>query len=127
MKVALIARKTLFTVEGGDTVQIRQTARHLCALGIVADIRLTNEVIAYDQYDLLHFFNIIRPADIHHHIRKSGKPFAVSPILIDYNEFDQTYRIGPSAILLKHLPSGLTEYAKTIGRFIAGRDGIASL
>jgi hypothetical protein len=44
-------------------VQAVQTARHLQALGVVADVKLSNEVIDYNQYDLLHFFNIIRPAD----------------------------------------------------------------
>ena len=64
MRVVFITRATLYSVKGGDTLQVLQTARHLEELGIQVDIRLTNERISYDQYDLLHFFNIIRPADI---------------------------------------------------------------
>src|ERR1700754_4165890 len=82
LKVALIARSTLYTVQGGDSFQVKQTARHLQQLGIDADIRLTNEKIDYGTYDLLHFFNIIRPADILYHIRQSDVPFVVSTLLI---------------------------------------------
>jgi len=31
---------------------------------VYVDILLTNQTIDYSQYDLLHFFNIIHPADI---------------------------------------------------------------
>src|ERR1700749_4989904 len=86
IKVAMIVRSTLYTVQGGDTIQALQTARSLCAEGITVDIKLTNEQIDYNSYHLLHFFNITRPADILYHIRKSTLPFVVSTILINYSE-----------------------------------------
>src|SRR5215470_17044460 len=103
MKVAIITRSTLHTVKGGDTYQVIRTAEGLKNLGITADIKLTNELIAYDQYDLLHFFNIIRPADILYHIHKSNKPFVVTPIFVDYSEFDKYHRGGLLGIIARFL------------------------
>lgn len=122
MKIAFIARSTLFSIPGGDTVQIKETARNLILLGIQVDVLLTGQQINYSKYDLLHFFNITRPADILHHINKSKKPFVVSPIFVDYSEFDSAHRKGISGIILRNLSSYKIEYAKTIGRWMLGRD-----
>ena len=80
MKVAFITRATLHTVKGGDTIQVLQTAKQLVQLGFSVDVKLTHEEINYAYYDLLHFFNITRPADILFHIQKAGKPFVISTI-----------------------------------------------
>ena len=125
MKVALIARSTLYTAPGGDTVQAVQTAKHLNAMGIMAEVRLTNEKIVYQNYDLLHFFNLIRPADILYHSQKAGKPFVVSTILVDYSEYDKQHRKGVGA-LFTYLPSNSIEYIKTIARWLLGRDQLSS-
>src|ERR1700712_690373 len=122
IKVLMIARATLYKVPGGDTVQINQTAKELTAIGVSADIKLTDEPIDYNNYDLLHFFNLIRPADILYHIKKDNKPFVVSPILVDYSKFDMQHRKGISGLLFKFLSAHGIEYAKTIGRWILGRD-----
>ena len=126
MKVAIITRSTLNIVPGGDTVQAVQTARHLADMGIAAEIRLCNEVIDYRQYDLLHFFNITRPADILYHSKKSGKPFVVSTILVNYSEYDQHHRKGIGN-LFSFLPFDKIEYLKTIARWLLGKDHLASL
>jgi glycosyltransferase involved in cell wall biosynthesis len=122
MKVAFIARATLYSARGGDTLQVTETARHLSQLGIEVDIKLTHEPIDYSKYDLLHFFNIIRPADILCHVRKSGKPFAVTTLLIDYSGYDQHHRKGLYGFIGRLLPSGATEYWKTLARYLLGRD-----
>ncbi|HXB90915.1 MAG TPA: glycosyltransferase family 4 protein, partial [Puia sp.] len=122
MQVAFIVRATLYTVQGGDTQQVTQTARHLEQLGVGVDIRLTHEDIDYRKYDLLHFFNIIRPADILCHIRNSHKPFVVSPLLIDYSAYDKHHRKGFAGFLFKMLPSDTIEYLKTLARYAMGRD-----
>jgi glycosyltransferase involved in cell wall biosynthesis len=126
MKVAFITRSTLYTVPGGDTVQAVQTARQLANIGIDIEILLSNEAIAYDQYDLLHFFNIIRPADILYHSKKAKKPFVVSTILCSYEEYDQQHRkgLGP---LFSYLSADKIEYLKTIARWLLGRDHLSSL
>ncbi|MDB5109056.1 MAG: hypothetical protein JWR67_170 [Mucilaginibacter sp.] len=126
MKVAIIARSTLYAVPGGDTVQAVQTAKQLEIIGITTEIRLSNELIAYEQYDLLHFFNIIRPADILYHSRKSRKPYVVSTILCNYSEYDKYHRKGLS-ILFSNLSADSIEYLKTIARWLLGKDHLSSL
>lgn len=127
MQVVFIARSTLYSVPGGDTFQVMETARHLEQLGIRVDIRLTHEAIDYERYDLLHFFNLIRPADILCHTRRSGKPFAVSTLLVDYSGFDRNYRKGITGAIFKRLPSDTIEYIKTLGRFVKGKDRLMTI
>lgn len=127
IKVAMIARSTLYTAKGGDTVQALETARSLIAHGISVDVKLTDEDIDYNNYDLLHFFNITRPADMLCHINRSGKPFVVSTILIDYSEYDKYYRKGISGMLFRLLPADSIEYLKAISRKLKGNDKLMSL
>jgi len=125
IKVAIIARSTLFTVPGGDTVQAVQTAMHLAEMEVWADIKLSSEAIDYSLYDLLHFFNIIRPADILYHSRQARKPYVVSTILVDYSEYDKHHRKGLGA-LFSYLPGNSIEYIKTMARWLLGRDHLSS-
>jgi glycosyltransferase involved in cell wall biosynthesis len=122
MKVAMISRSSLFTSKGGDTIQVQQTARHLKELNVSVEIRLAREKINYREYDLLHFFNLARPADILRHIEKSATPFVVTPLLIDYSEFDQHFRKGISGKIFRHLSAGQIEYFKKIARFFKGQE-----
>jgi glycosyltransferase involved in cell wall biosynthesis len=127
MKVAMISRSSLFTSKGGDTIQIQQTARHLKELNVSVEIRLANEKINYQEYDLLHFFNLTRPADILRHSEKSKIPFVVTPLLIDYSEFDQQYRKGISGKIFQYLSAGQIEYFKNVARFFKGQETAISL
>ena len=126
MKVAFITRSTLYSVPGGDTIQIVQTACQLAQLQIDAEIVLANQEIIYDNYDLLHFFNITRPADILYHSKKSKKPFVVSTILCDYSEYDKHHRKGIGA-LFSWLPGDSIEYVKTIARWLLGKDHLSTI
>lgn len=126
MLIAFITRSTLYSVSGGDSIQVMQTARHLRMLGIGVDIRLTTDEIDYSRYDLLHFFNIIRPADMLYHIRRSGKPYVVSTLLIDYSAYDKHHRGGLSGFACRFLTSNGIEYLKTIARYLLGRDSLRS-
>ncbi|MGY3215256.1 glycosyltransferase family 4 protein [Mucilaginibacter sp. HD30] len=125
MNVAIIARSTLYSVPGGDTVQAVQTAKQLNMLGINATIKLSNKDIKYAQYDLLHFFNLIRPADILHHSKKAAKPFVISTILVDYSEYDKYYRKGVG-VIFNYLTGNSIEYLKTMARWALGRDHLAT-
>jgi glycosyltransferase involved in cell wall biosynthesis len=125
MKVAFITRSTLFDVPGGDTVQVVQTARHLEQSGITADIKLSKDEIDYADYDLLHFFNLTRPADILYHSKRSGKPFVVSTILCNYAEYDKYHRKG-AGVIFRFLPANSIEYLKTIARWVLRKDHLAS-
>jgi glycosyltransferase involved in cell wall biosynthesis len=126
MKVALITRSTLYTVRGGDTVQVVQTAQQLIELGVDVNILLSNEQIDYAKYNLLHFFNITRPADILYHGKKSGKPFVVSTILCNYSEYDKHHRKG-IGMLFSFLPADSIEYIKTMARWLMGKDHLSSI
>jgi glycosyltransferase involved in cell wall biosynthesis len=115
----------MYTVPGGDTVQAVQTALALASIGVEADILLSNQTIVYDKYDLLHFFNITRPADILYHSQRTKKPFVVSTIMCDYSEYDKNHRKGIIS-LFSYLPQNTVEYLKTTARWLLGRDHLAS-
>src|SRR5882672_6815254 len=126
MRIAFIIRSTLCDVPGGDTIQVLQTAKHLQESGVGVTIYLTNASIDYSRYDLLHFFNITRPSDILFHITKTNKPFVVSPILVDYSEYDRKYRKGFSGFLLQYFSADTNEYIKTVSRWLKGKDALRS-
>ena len=126
MKVAFITRSTLDKAPGGDTIQIKQTAKQLRNLGVQVDILPTTLKIDYSLYDLLHFFNIARPADILHHIYKSKKPFVLSPVFIDYGEYDRYHRKGITGIIFRMFSPAANEYFKTIGRWLLQKDSLRS-
>lgn len=121
-----IARATLYKDRGGDTTQVLGTADHLRRQNIAVDVRLTNEDIDYAGYDLLHFFNIIRPADILKHIRLSGKPYVVSTIFVDYSEYDKRARTGPVRLLFRLLSGDLIEYLKVVARMLVNGEKVVS-
>ena len=126
MKVAFISRATLYSDKGGDTMQLVQTADQLRSLGIGVDIFLADQKPDYTAYDLLHFFNIIRPDDILPHIGRAKKPFAVSTIFVDYSEYEKKARQGPSAFLFKFLSPYFIEYLKVLARFLVNGEKIKS-
>lgn len=125
MIVAFISRATLYTSPGGDTKQLDLTAQNLRKMGVSVDVYLTYETIDYSQYDLLHFFNIIRPADIMKHTRLSGKPYVVSTIFVEYGTVQQ--QIGMAQSILKKIFSddGL-EYIKAVARAVKNGEKIVS-
>ena len=118
----MISRSTLFSSLGGDTVQVVETAKELRKLGLTVDVKLTHEQINYNEYDLLHFFNIGRPADILRHVKKSNVPYVLSTIFVDYAEFDRGHRDGMSGLVLKPFSSHGIEYIKTLSRWLRGSD-----
>jgi len=117
MKVAFITRSTLYSAPGGDTIQAQSTAKYLMQQGIEVDIKLASDQIDYPRYQILHFFNIIRPADMLLHIRRSGKPYVVSTNFVDYSD-------TPGK--LSNLPANTTEYLKAIARWMRGTDKLVS-
>jgi glycosyltransferase involved in cell wall biosynthesis len=126
MRIAFISRPTLFTGKGGDTVQISNTAMQLRKLGLEIDICLSDEKIEYSKYDLLHFFNIIRPDNILPHITRSGLPFVVSTIFVDYSEYEKKARKGFLSAIFRIMPPDFIEYLKTIARALVSGEKIKS-
>ncbi|MNQ33540.1 D-inositol-3-phosphate glycosyltransferase [compost metagenome] len=125
MKILMIARKTLHTSPGGDTIQINSTAKYLRLLNVHVDICVENQEIDYEKYDLMHFFNIIRPDDILPHILKTNLPFVVSTIFVDYSEYEKN-RGGILGTLANIFSSDKIEYIKAIARFFKNGDAINS-
>ncbi len=120
----MISRATLFSLPGGDTMQINKTAEYLRDKGVLIDIKLANDTIDYSRYDLIHFFNIIRPSDILGHIKKSKLPYIVSPI---YVEFDNIEKLngGLRGLLYKVFGSDGIEYIKTLARLYKNAEQIS--
>jgi len=125
MKILFLARATLYSVYGGDTVQMVSTAKYLQKLGVSVDIKLSCEEIDYSKYDLLHFFNIIRPADILNHIKKSKKPYVVSTIFLDQSESLKSSK-GIRAIFGRYFSADQMEYIKAIARWMKNGEAIQS-
>ena len=127
LRIAFISRATLFSSPGGDTKQLEMTALYLRQLGVEVDVFLTTADIDYGKYDILHFFNIIRPADIIYHIKKSKKPYAVSTIFLDYGEYEKNARTGFVGWIYKMFSEDNIEYIKVIARRIKNRERIRSI
>ena len=127
LSILFISRASLFTVKGGDTVQIIKTAAALRRAGLSIDIKLCNEKnIDYRCYDLIHFFNIRHPADILLHIKKSNLPYVISTIYVDYaNPVIQKTK-GIRNHILNLFTSDAQEYIKTIGKAILQNEKIIS-
>lgn len=126
MKVAIISRATLYSVPGGDTRQMVETAKYLRKEGITVDIFATNGEIDYASYDLLHFFNITRPADIIKHVKQSHKPFVISPIFVAYDKINEQGKGGLLKIASKLLTADGLQYLKSIGRWLLNGEKIVS-
>ncbi|MDI9319167.1 MAG: glycosyltransferase family 4 protein [Phycisphaerales bacterium] len=129
MNILFISRATLYEVKGGDTIQIIKTAEELKKLGVNVDIVLTNtRNINYSQYDLVHFFNLIRPSDIIYHIDQCKLPFVVSSIYLLYDDFENNDSVKSlKNLILKPLNAAQREYVKVIARSIINKERIVSL
>lgn len=126
MKVMMIARSTLLTSPGGDTTQIEKTAKYLRELGVEVDIKLSDESLSYESYDLLHFFNIIRPDDILPHVQQTKTPFVISTIFVDYYEYEKKNRGGVLKLMNTVFDRDQIEYIKTLARSVKNGDKIKS-
>jgi glycosyltransferase involved in cell wall biosynthesis len=126
LRVLMIARPNLYSVPGGDTVQINETAKALRAMQVEVDIIVSGN-IDYSRYDLIHFFNIIDPEDILGHIFKSNLPYVVSTIYVDYREYDRKYRVGAVGKLSRILSRDTIEYLKTLAKFVFKKESVSTI
>jgi glycosyltransferase involved in cell wall biosynthesis len=121
----MLSRATLFSSPGGDTVQMEATCEYLKKLGVEVDIKLSTDKISYDDYDLIHFFNIFRPADLLSHIKQTDRKLLISTIYVDYNETEKKSN-GIRGLLSKLLNKFQMEYIKTLARMIFSKEKIIS-
>ncbi|MDG1347934.1 MAG: glycosyltransferase family 4 protein [Crocinitomicaceae bacterium] len=124
MKVLFVNRNSSFSVPGGDTVQMEGTAKYLRELGITVEIYHKDTKIDYADFQLIHFFNITRPAEILEHTSKSNLPYVVSTIFVDYTFYKVQTPLKPRGIVTRIFgPDGL-EYFKTVAKHFLGKEKI---
>ncbi|MFA5644977.1 MAG: glycosyltransferase [Candidatus Ratteibacteria bacterium] len=118
MKVLMQSRTTLFSVPGGDTVQLMQTADALRRKGVKVDISSGLEP-DLQGYDIVHLFNFMRPQETWiqcRNAKKQGKKVLLSTIFGEYDEFEKKTRKGISGVLIRNLRRSHIEYVKVAGR-----------
>lgn len=126
LKVAFIARSSLHTDSGGDTVQILKTAEELRKLKVQVDVFLAHEKVDASKYDLLHLFNVIRPADFLKYLSQKKTPIALSTIYVNYAETDKLIRKDTLGKLAKIFGANALEYFKTIAKWLLKGERIES-
>lgn len=126
MRVALISRSSMYSIKGGDTIQVLKTAEQLNKLAVKADVFRACDKIPYEQYDLIHYFNIIRPSDHLYHIKKSKKPYVVSTIYVDYTDFDNNRSNRFHKLALGLMGQARSEYIKNLYRYTKKQDELVS-
>ena len=118
MTVLFQSRKTLFTVPGGDTVQILKTREYLERSGVKVEISTELEP-DLSRFDVVHLFNLTRPQEVFLqalNAKKQGKKAVLSTIYVSYSEFERKARRGIARLLMKLLAPGQMEYLKVAGR-----------
>lgn len=99
MKILFLARSDIYTVSGGDTVQIENTARELGKLGVTVDVA-TRLNVDIEKYDLVHVFQLDWIPETYFYIKKAKgctKPIVLSPIHhaeYEVKKFDDIYAFG---------------------------------
>lgn len=120
MKILFLSRKTLFSVFGGDTVQVLKTAEALRRKGVLVDVSTELEPDLCG-YDLVHVFNLTRPQETAlqvAHAKKRGCPIALSTIYLNYEEYERKARGGMVQKMAQRLSGGQIEYLKILGRAV---------
>lgn len=118
------SRTSLFNVPGGDTIQILKTRDYLNKIGIEVNISTELEP-NLDGYDLVHLFNLIRPQEVYLQARNSkkhNKKVVLSPIYVDYTEYEKKGRDGFARLIFKNLSTRQIEYLKVLARAIKNKE-----
>lgn len=124
MNVLFQSRNSLFVDHVGDTTQVLKTKEYLEKNGIKVDISLELEPDV-SKYDLVHIFNFTRPQEAFIQARNAKryhKKVVVSPIFVDYSEYDKKGRGGIIKVLFKLLKKNQIEYFKILGKAIVTRE-----
>lgn len=120
MKVLFQSRSTLFTVPGGDTVQLMKTAESLRRLGITVEISTELEPSLVG-YDLVHLFNLMRPQEVYvqaANAKRQGRRVALSTIYGLYTEYERKARPGLAGFVSRNVSSWQVERLKVMARVV---------
>jgi len=127
LNILMLGRANLFTHKGGDSIQVEKTALYLNKLqGINVTVKTVDEQVDYSKFDLLHLFNISRPADLLGIIKKSNVPYVISTIYIDYTEAEKNHPSFIRRVLSNILSSDNLEFLKAVLRIIKGQDKLTT-
>lgn len=124
MKILFQSRKTLFSVPGGDTVQLLKTAEGLRAKGCQVDVSTELEP-DLTGYDIVHLFNLMRPQEVYLqalNAKRQGKYVALSTIYGPYIEYERNARGGLAGVIARLLPHASLEYLKVLARALRNRE-----
>ncbi len=118
MRILMLSRRSSIKTIGGDTFQVRALARELLRLGCDVTVDFSGK-FSPENFDLVHLFNIDRPQDIFSCARKAKKrnrPLILTPIFVDYREFDERGRLGFSGKVAGKVGAEWTARAKVFVR-----------
>jgi len=124
VKVLFQSRSTLFSVPGGDTVQLLKTEEFLRGLGIAVEISTELEP-ALEGYDLVHLFNLMRPQEVYlqaANAKRQGRPVVLSTIYGLYTEYERKARTGMAGFVARHASPWQVERLKVVARAFTNRE-----
>lgn len=124
--VLMIIRSDAYETPGGDTTQVLMTAKYLREAGVTVDVRLAGDWSHLERYDILHFFNIIRPDDILPFLKNWNKSVCISTIFVEYSSYEKNSRRGLMGYFFRILAPGQIEYVKAIARWVVRGQKIKS-
>lgn len=119
MRILMQARVSLFTVPGGDTVQVVETMRALRRMGADADVSVEPNADPRG-YDIVHLFNLGRVQETARYARRAARahvPMVLSPIYWDTSEFERRGHSGARGALCRALPLELIERLRGVWRY----------
>jgi len=124
MKILFASRKTLYSVPGGDTIQMEKTAQALRAIG--CEVTISTELEPdVSTYDIVHLFNLGRPQECYLqalNAKRGGKRIALSTIYADFTEYDSLAREGIGGLLAGVISQQQFEYLKVISRALFNKE-----
>lgn len=113
MNVLFVCRDDIYDTPGGDTIQIVKTKKFLEKLGVHISIHSFSQYEPED-FDLVHFFNIINCDKILGLISHLKIPYVLSTIYVDYTEYEKKARRGYLGIVSQIIPRNYLQYFKII-------------
>ncbi len=116
IKILFIGRHDLRTQAGGDAVHMDQHKIFLEQLGFDVQIALVGEINGPKEVDIIHFFNLGRPADYFYFSDVKAKARIVSSIFVDYSQADKEQSFARRAIS-KSLGKYRMEFLKTLAKY----------
>jgi glycosyltransferase involved in cell wall biosynthesis len=122
MRVLFVNRSSFLSFKGGDTTQLLMTAQELRKLNVDVTIYEPGTIIEDGQFDIIHFFNITRPATILAILKASKLPFVVSTIYADYTFYKFINPWNKMGLLMRIFGSDGVEYFKSIAKHLLKKE-----